>query len=127
MSAVLMLLVGAGGVATSVLAIGKLSRRVRLLVGESGAAEATCGFDCVLKSSVIVLPECFRFSEPELADIGGVKNSTSEDAELWTSKPRCRGDVDTRLIQPVSGALAVSDGVDKMIVNAGGDVICTFR
>lgn len=56
--------------ASSVLATGELSRRVRLLVGDSGAAEATLGLDCVVKSSLIVLPECFRFSAPGLADIG---------------------------------------------------------
>jgi hypothetical protein len=28
------------------------------------------GFDCVVKRSLIVLAECFRFSAPGLADIG---------------------------------------------------------
>ena len=67
-----MLLVGVVEEATSVLAIGELSRRARLLVGDSGAAEARFGFDCVLKISLMVLLDCFRFSEPELADIGRV-------------------------------------------------------
>lgn len=70
MSAVLILLIEAGDVAASVTAIGELSRRVRFLVGDSGAAVAVLGFDCVVKSSLIVLPECFRLSAPELADIG---------------------------------------------------------
>lgn len=65
-----MLLIGAGDVAVSVLAIGELSRRGRLLVGDSGTAEVVFGLDCVLKSSLIVLAECFRFSTPGLADIG---------------------------------------------------------
>lgn len=70
MSAVLILAIGAGGVATSVLAIGELSRRVRLLEGDSGAAGASFGLVCVVKSSLMVLPECFRLSAPGLADIG---------------------------------------------------------
>jgi hypothetical protein len=28
------------------------------------------GLDCVVNSSLMVLPECFRFSAPGLADIG---------------------------------------------------------
>jgi hypothetical protein len=59
-----------GGVATSVLSMGELSRRVRLLVGDKGAAEARFGLDCVVKSSLMVLAECFRFNAPELADFG---------------------------------------------------------
>jgi hypothetical protein len=46
---------------------------------------------------------------------------------MRSSGRQSRGDVDTRLIQSVSGALAVSDDIDKMTVNAGGDVTCTLR
>jgi hypothetical protein len=69
MSAVLIVLCGPGGVAASELATGELSRRVRFFVGDNGAAAATLGLDCVVKSSLIVLPECFRLSVPGLADI----------------------------------------------------------
>jgi hypothetical protein len=69
MSAVLIVLGGPGGVAASELATGELSRRVRFVVGDSGAAAAAWGLDCVVKSSLMVLPECFRLSVPELADI----------------------------------------------------------
>lgn len=72
MSAVLMLPAVAEGPVASLLAVGELSRRVRLVVGDSGVAAATFGFDCVLKSSWMVLAECFRFSAPGLADIGRV-------------------------------------------------------
>lgn len=71
-SAVSMLLIKEGEVATSVLSMGELSRRVRLLVGDNGAAEARFGLEWVVKSSLMVLPECFRFSALELADIGRV-------------------------------------------------------
>ena len=70
MSAVVMLLGGAGIVTASELATGELSRRVRLFVGDRGAAVETLGLDCVPNSSVMVLPECFRFSTPGWADIG---------------------------------------------------------
>jgi hypothetical protein len=69
MSAVLILLIGGGE--ASAAAVGELSRRVRFLVGDNGAAAAAFGLDCVVNSSLIVLPECFRFSAPVLADIGG--------------------------------------------------------
>jgi hypothetical protein len=64
MSAVLMLLTGGASVAASAIAVGELSRRVRFLVGDSGAVAAALGFDWVVKSSLIVLPECFRFNAP---------------------------------------------------------------
>ena len=70
MSAALMFAAVAGGVAMSALAAKELSRRVRLVVGDSGAAEATLGFECVVKRSWIVLAECLRFKALELADIG---------------------------------------------------------
>ena len=70
MSAVLMLAAESGEVATSVVGMGELSRLVRLLVGDNGAAEAVGGLDWVVKSSLMVLPECFRLSRPGLADIG---------------------------------------------------------
>jgi hypothetical protein len=51
---------------------GELSRRDRLVlvVGERGAAACAFGFCWLVKSSVMVLPECFRFSEPGVEDIG---------------------------------------------------------
>jgi hypothetical protein len=77
-------------VAISVLGIGELSRRVRLLEGDSGAAEASFGLDCVVKSSLMVLPECFRFNALVLADIGRTWGWTREmvNAELSMLKPR---------------------------------------
>jgi hypothetical protein len=78
-------------VASSVLAIGELSRRVRLFVGDSGAAAATLGLDCVLKRSLILFSECFRFSALGLADIGRVwLNAAAELCML------SRGDVGLR-------------------------------
>ena len=47
-----------------------LSRRERLLLGEvAAAAEDALGLFWVVKRSLIVLPECFRFLSPGL-DIG---------------------------------------------------------
>lgn len=77
----------AGDVVASVLlAIGELPRRVRFLVGESGTAEAAWGLDCVVKRSLMVFSECFRLSALEWADIGrrGVAGleETSGDAAV---------------------------------------------
>jgi hypothetical protein len=87
MSAVLMVLCRPGGVAASELAMGELSRRVRFLVGDSGAAAAAWGLDCVVKSSLIVLPECLRLSVPVLADIG-------RERRLWSCTTLQRAEVD---------------------------------
>tara|TARA_R110002003_G_scaffold137_5_gene12635 strand:+ start:14317 stop:14700 length:384 start_codon:yes stop_codon:yes gene_type:complete len=70
MSAVLMLPMGAAGAAASEAATGELCCRGRFLVGDNGAAAATLGLDWVVKSSLIVFPECFRFSVPKVVDIG---------------------------------------------------------
>lgn len=67
MSAVLIVAV----VVASGVAIGELARRERFLVGESGTADVAWGLDCVVKRSLMVFSECFRFSVPGVADIGG--------------------------------------------------------
>lgn len=70
MLAVLIAGVGGGVFTTSLSLLTELSSLVRLLDGERGAV-ALFGFCCVVKRSLIVLPECFRFLSPEAEDIGG--------------------------------------------------------
>lgn len=55
-------------------ASGSVSSLVRLLDGERGAWVATLGFCCVVKRSLIVLAECFRFL-----------SAAHEGEDIWSS------------------------------------------